>query len=70
MRLARTGQPITRLPGYRQRHGLAVLPRDLRNFDQPRDVVAQSDEAPMNELIYLVGLVVVVMFILGVLGLR
>ena len=33
-------------------------------------IMADAREDDMNELIYLVGLVVVVMFILGLLGLR
>jgi hypothetical protein len=49
---------------------------DARNFARgPRvrlaiGLLAQASKNPMHEIIYLIGLVVVVMFILGLLGVR
>lgn len=42
----------------------------LRTPKVDRSVVGSSSERVMNSVIYLVGLVVVVMFVLGMLGLR
>ena len=39
-------------------------------FNRDRAAFTRLEEAPMNGIIYLVGLIVVIMFILSVLGLR
>ena len=47
-----------------------LLPQAERLWDWPRCEFGSKIEARMNGIIYLVGLVVVVLFILSFLGLR
>jgi hypothetical protein len=56
---------INRSAGFRARNFAGYAAFDPRNF-----LLANQSISDMHEIIYLIGLVVVVMFILGLLGVR